>query len=160
MSHEHITYEPIGVVHSEFTDPADVPKHTRRTVDMTGTVEVFEEYTEGLADIDGFSHVMVISHLHEVAEPVLRADPPFAENREPGIFATRGPRRPNPIGVSLVSLLQQTGGVLEVDDLDLIDGTPVLDIKPFAPKAGEFEGLEGGWIEAETDQSFERFRSG
>ena len=160
MASESIVYEPIGRVHSAFATPEDVPKHERETVDTTGTIEVFEEFADGLVDIEGFSHLLVISHLHRVDEPVLRADPPFAPGRRPGIFATRGPRRPNPIGVSFVRLRGRSGRTLTVEDLDLIDGTPVLDVKPFAPKAGEFEGLEGGWIEAETDQSFVAFRDG
>ena len=158
MTHDPVTYEPIGTVHSAFETPEDVPKHASDTVEMTGTVELCEEYAEGLAEIEGFSHLTLVTHLHGIDEPVMRCDPPFAEGVRPGIFATRGPRRPNPIGLSLVRLRGVDGATLTVDDLDLVDGTPVLDVKPFAPKPGELEGLRGGWIEETTDQDFSRFR--
>lgn len=153
-----VTYNPIGTVHSPFETPEQVPKHPSEVVDASGTVEICDAYVDGLASIEGFSHVLLVVHLHLAGEPTMRCDPPFVDDRRPGIFATRGPRRPNPIGVSPVQLTGVSDGVLTVEDLDLVDGTPVLDVKPFVPKPGSLEGLEGGWIEADTDQSFGQFR--
>lgn len=158
MATDEITYQPIGVVDSAFETPDDVPKHAAETVEMTGSVEIRPEYVEGLADLEGFTHLVLVTHLHQVDETVLRCDPPFAPEHRPGIFATRGPRRPNPIGVSIVRLVDVDGSTLTVAGLDLTDGTPVLDVKPFAPKPGEIEGLRGGWIEEATDQDFSAFR--
>ncbi len=150
---KQVCYHPIGTVHSPFRSPEAVPKNPESTVDATGAVEIDEKYTEGLAHIDGFSHIVLVTHLHEVDSPTKRCDPPFADVR-PGIFATRGPRRPNPIGLSIVELTGRDGATLSVSGLDLVDGTPVLDIKPFAPKAEQLANLRGGWLEAATDQEF------
>jgi tRNA-Thr(GGU) m(6)t(6)A37 methyltransferase TsaA len=150
---ESICYHPIGTVHSPFESPEDVPKSADSTVDATGTVEVNEDYADGFEHIDGFSHLVLVTHLHEVEQSTMRCNPPFADV-SPGIFATRGPRRPNPIGLSIVRLTGRHGTTLSVDGLDLVDGTPVLDIKPFAPKAGELVDIRGGWLEAATDQEF------
>lgn len=158
MKTDEITYRPIGTVESAFETPDDVPKHAAETVEMTGSVEIRPEFAEGLAELDGFTHLVLVTHLHQVDETVMRCDPPFAPELRPGIFATRGPRRPNPIGVSIVRLVEVDGSTLRVAGLDLTDGTPVLDVKPFAPKPGEIEGLRGGWIEEVTEQDFSNFR--
>jgi tRNA (Thr-GGU) A37 N-methylase len=109
---------------------------------------------------------LLVTHLHLAADPTMRREPPFADDVGPGIFATRGPRRPNPIGISRVRLTDVSAAVLsvedrrpvdQVEDRDLVDGTPVLDVKPFAPKPEELEGLGG--IERETDTSYALFRS-
>lgn len=156
MPAQEICYDPIGTVHSPFETPEDVPKNPETTADATGTVELDPAYTDGLAHIDGFSHLVLVTHLHLVDEAVMRCAPPFAEV-EPGIFATRGPRRPNPIGLSIVRLTDRDGPELTVANLDLVDGTPLLDLKPFAPKADELAGLRGGWIEEATGQAFDDF---
>ncbi|WP_254533292.1 tRNA (N6-threonylcarbamoyladenosine(37)-N6)-methyltransferase TrmO [Natrinema gelatinilyticum] len=151
MFRKEICYDPIGVVHSPYESPADIPKHASAAVDASGTVELDEKYGDGLAEIDGFSHIVLVTHLHLVEDAAMTCDPPFADV-EPGIFATRGPRRPNPIGLSIVRLTSRDDTVLSVESLDLVNGTPVLDVKPFAPKADALTGLRGGWIEDYTDQ--------
>jgi tRNA-Thr(GGU) m(6)t(6)A37 methyltransferase TsaA len=148
-----ICYEPIGTIHSPFEAPEDVPKSADSSVDAAGTVLLEDAYAEGLEQIDGFSHIVLVTHLHQVDDATMRCEPPFADVR-PGIFATRGPRRPNPIGLSIVELTGRDGATLSVNGLDLVDGTPVLDIKPFAPKAEELADISGGWLEAATDQEF------
>lgn len=150
---ESVCYHPLGTVHSPFESPEEVPKHPDSAVDATGTVEIDEAYVEGFEHIDGFSHIVLVTHLHEAENPTMRCDPPFADV-SPGIFATRGPSRPNPIGLSIVELTGRDGATLSVSGLDLIDGTPVLDIKPFAPKAEQLADIRGGWLEAATDQEF------
>lgn len=142
-----VLYHPIGVVRSPFDTPADVPIESTLSVEAAGRIELDEEYREGLTSLDGFSHIAVIAHLHLVDEYTLRTSPPFVDGIHPGIFATRGPKRPNPIGLSVVQLTGITELVLNVEGIDLVDGTPVLDIKPHYPKPDEIHGLRGGWIE-------------
>lgn len=154
-----ITFRTIGTVRTPFETPSDVPKCVSENVDATGSVEVCEEYTEGLTLLDGFSHVALVTYLDRVSEPTLRCNPPFAPDVRPGIFATRGPRRPNPIGYSIVRLRDVSGSTLHVDGVDLVDGTPLLDIKPHVPKQTRFEGFRGGWLESHTDQSFDDLRA-
>lgn len=149
---DDITYRPIGTVRSPYENPEDVPLSPDTAADATGTVEIDEQYAAGLVGLDGFSHVVLLTHLHRVDDYVLRTDPPFAEGARPGIFATRGPRRPNPIGLSIVRLRDVDGTVLHVEGVDLVDGTPLLDIKPFAPKPGEAEDVERGWIDEHLEQ--------
>lgn len=153
MAGETVTYTPIGAVSSPFETAEDVPRCVTESVDASGTVEIDDPYAEGLALLEGFSHIMLVTHLHEVEDERMRCAPPFADVR-PGIFATRGPSRPNPIGLSIVRLTGREGTTLSVDGLDLVDGTHVLDVKPFAPKADELRDLDGGWIEEHTDQDF------
>lgn len=144
---EEIRYEPIGEVRSPFETPEDVPVNPTGPTDASGTVELAPEYEEGLTDIEGFSHVVVLAHLHRVEGYALQASPPFAPGANPGIFATSGPRRPNPIAQSVLRLRDVDGVTLSVDWLDLVDGTPVLDVKPHAPKPHECKDIRIGWLE-------------
>lgn len=147
-----IVYHPIGIVRSPFESPDDVPVEPNRSLETAGTIEIYEEYEEGLTGLDGFSHIVVVAHLHLIDEYTLCTSPPFVEGFQPGIFATRGPRRPNPIGITIVRLITVDSVVLNVAGLDFVDGTPVLDIKPFYPKPDEWADLRGGWIEEHLDQ--------
>lgn len=153
-----ITYQAIGTARTPFESPEAVPKRMSDRVDATGRIEVYEEFSEGLELLDGFSHVVLLSHLDRVTEPTLRCDPPFAPGVHPGIFATRGPRRPNPIGCSVVRLCDVERTTLHVEGIDLADRTPILDIKPYAPKQTRFTAFRAGWLEAHTDQSFDHLR--
>lgn len=153
-----ITYRAIGTVRTPFESPEDVPKCGSESVEAAGRVELCEEYAEGLTLLDGFSHVALLTHLDRVTEPTMRCDPPFAPGVRPGIFATRGPRRPNPIGYSIVRLRDVDGTTLHVEEVDLVDGTPLLDVKPHAPKRARYEGFRAGWLEEHTDQSFDDLR--
>ena len=146
---EPVTYDPIGVVESPFGAPEDVPRPGTEQVDATGTLVVDEAYEPGLAGLEGFSHVIVLSHLHEVGDVRLQVRPMGGE--PVGIFATSGPPRPNPIGHSVLRLDGISGTRLSVGNLDLIDGTPILDIKPYAPKGPPSEDLEIGWMADLTD---------
>jgi tRNA-Thr(GGU) m(6)t(6)A37 methyltransferase TsaA len=130
---EPVVYHPIGVVRSPFDAPQDVPCESSRSVDATGRVELDEKYQEGLTLFDGFSHIVIVAHLHLIEGYTLRTSPPFVEGVHPGIFATRGPKRPNPIAITVVRLAEITDAVLHVGGLDLVDGTPALDIKPHYP---------------------------
>jgi len=156
-----IDYRPIGIVHSPFTEQEGTPIQPSRADGARGAVEIVPEYAEGLSDLDGFSHIYLLCHLHRSSGFRLKVVP-YLDTVERGLFATRAPRRPNPIGLSVVRLVGIDGPTLTVENIDLLDGTPVLDIKPFV---GEFDNLEDvrtGWLEhvrarrATADDRFSR----
>jgi formylmethanofuran dehydrogenase subunit E len=147
---DSVEYEPIGHVESPFDAPEDVPRPAADTVEASGTVVLEDRFEAGLYRLEEFSHVMVVAHLHESSAVRLRVRPGGATG-EVGIFATSGPARPNPIGVSVLSLDGVTGSRLAVSELDLVDGTPVLDVKPYAPKDAHLSGLRRGWMEDATE---------
>lgn len=146
QSQREVCYDPIGVVRGPVTDPGEVPRPSDETVDARGRIELDASLEQGLAGLSGFSHVLVLAHLHEVEGYDLTCSPPFADV-EPGVFATRSPRRPNPIAASILRLDAVEETTLRVRDLDLVDGTPVLDVKPFAPKPEEIADIRAGWLE-------------
>jgi tRNA (adenine37-N6)-methyltransferase len=156
-----VEYTPIGVIHSPFTALAQMPIQPRNNASTSGTLEIFPEYTEGLRDLDGFSHIILLYHLHKVGKPRMLVTP-FLDSQPHGVFATRAPVRPNPIGLSLVQLIRIEGSLLRVDGLDILDGTPLLDIKPYIPSFDERSEHRIGWLEgvdsnASTTLSDERF---
>ena len=148
MSEEKTTieYRPIGTIHSPFTKPKDMPIQPSRGRDITGTIIVDAQYAAGLQDLDGFSHIILLYHLHRAKPHRLRVIP-FLDDQLRGVFATRAPSRPNPIGLSVVRLTGVKGNVLSICDLDIIDGTPVLDIKPYFPEFDAGEDIRTGWLE-------------
>jgi formylmethanofuran dehydrogenase subunit E len=138
-------FAPIGRIDSPFERPGDVDHDL---VDETeGTIVVDEEYAAGLDGLEGFSHIVILAHLDQIDDYHLRARPPHVEDVEVGVFATRSPHRPNPIAQTVVELLERDGNRLHVRGLDLVDGTPVLDIKPYVPTVSEDEGLALGWLD-------------
>ncbi|MBW1842572.1 MAG: tRNA (N6-threonylcarbamoyladenosine(37)-N6)-methyltransferase TrmO [Deltaproteobacteria bacterium] len=146
-----IEYHSIGVVHSPFTQLKGMPIQPSGAKGIAGTVDVFPEFREGLKDLDGFSHIILLYHFHMVTERRLQVVP-FLDTELRGLFATRAPVRPNPIGLTVVRLKGIQDGVLSVLDLDILDGTPVLDIKPYV---AEFDGrtaVNMGWLENSLKQ--------
>jgi len=138
--------EPIGVVHGPSLGQAGAPVQPAFAgPEDVGVVEVFEPFAGGLADLEGFERIWVISWLHR-AGPVRLQVVPYRDRQERGLFATRAPSRPNPIGISPVRLLLREGRLLHVADLDLLDGTPVLDLKPYAPTFDAFPESREGWL--------------
>ncbi|RLM94799.1 tRNA (N6-threonylcarbamoyladenosine(37)-N6)-methyltransferase TrmO [Halobellus sp. Atlit-38R] len=138
-------FAPIGRIDSPFERPGDVDHDL---VDETeGTIVVDEKYAAGLDGLEGFSHIVILAHLDQIDDYHLRARPPHVEAVEVGVFATRSPHRPNPIAQTVVELLERDGNRLHVRGLDLVDGTPVLDIKPYVPTVSEDEGLALGWLD-------------
>lgn len=135
----------IGRVKSAYHDPKDVPKGLGAKHEAEGTLEILPEFEAGLADIEGFSHLYVIWVFHRSQGFELTAAPP-SDNRPHGVFATRSPKRPNPIGLSVVELLRREGTRLHVRGLDMLDGTPILDIKPYLSSIAQ-EKLRRGWLE-------------
>jgi tRNA-Thr(GGU) m(6)t(6)A37 methyltransferase TsaA len=140
---------PIGVVRSPFTDRAQIPMGPGARHDAEGTLEVRPGLEAGLTDIEGFSHLYVIWVFHKADRSELLGTPP-TDDRPHGVFATRAPYRPNPIGLTVVRLLGREGNRLRVRGLDMLDGTPILDIKPYLSSVPEAE-LKRGWLaEAEA----------
>jgi len=139
-------FRPIGYVHSAHTDPKETPIQPVYTDGTRARVEVLPEYEAGLRDLEGFSHIYLIYYFHR-AKPAQLILKPYLEDVERGIFATRAPHRPNPIGFSLVRLIERQGSILIVEDVDILDGTPLLDIKPFVPRFDYREDVRVGWQE-------------
>ena len=143
---DEIKYQPIGVIHSPFKEPKGTPIQPAGAKGIRGTVEVFPEYAKGLKDVDGFSHLILIYHFHLSQGSSLEAKP-YMNNQARGVFAMRGPNRPNPIGISVVRLDRIEGNTLHIQDVDIVDGTPLLDIKPYVPEFDIREVEKIGWLE-------------
>jgi len=141
-----IALKPIGVVRTPFTKPEGMPIQPAGAAGVRGTVEVFEEYHAGLKDLDGFSHIILLYHFHRSRGFNLQVVP-FMDTRPRGLFATRAPKRPNAIGLSVVQLDRIESGVLHVRNVDILDGTPLLDIKPYVPEFDSHGDVRTGWIE-------------
>jgi tRNA-Thr(GGU) m(6)t(6)A37 methyltransferase TsaA len=141
-----ITFRPIGFIHSPFTDLSEMPIQPVGEASARGTAEVFPKFAEGLKDLDGFSHIIFVYHLHKVVRTDLTVTP-FLDSEPHGIFATRAPTRPNPIGISVVRLLGIEENLLYLANLDVLDGTPLLDIKPYVPDFDAPEETCIGWLE-------------
>ena len=142
---DEVQYSPIGVVHSPLAPDEHTPPRRLDRRGLEGTVEVFPQYAEGLRDLAGFSHVVLLCHLHLSSGFSLSVMPP-GETVTHGVFATRSPRRPNPISLTVVRLLRTEGALLHVADLDLVDGTPVLDIKPYFTSIYNGDEVRTGWM--------------
>jgi tRNA (adenine37-N6)-methyltransferase len=142
---DEVLYRPIGVVHSPFGELAGMPLQSVAADDIEGTIEIEPEFAPGLQDIEGFSHLFVVSHLHR-GKPGGLVVQPFLDDTPRGVFSTRSPRHPNPIGLSIVRLLSVTGGTLQVAGIDLVDGTPVLDLKPYVPPFDHVAAERIGWF--------------
>jgi tRNA-Thr(GGU) m(6)t(6)A37 methyltransferase TsaA len=146
-----ICYRPVGVVRSPFTDLKGMPLQSVAAAEVRGQIEICPEFVPGLRDLDGFSHLHIVTHLHRGAPGGLEVVP-FLDDTVRGVFATRSPRHPNPIGLSVVRLLAVAGGTLEVSGLDLLDRTPVLDIKPYVPAFDSLAAERTGWLQEKTER--------
>jgi len=141
-----IQYRPVGVIYSPFEAPEGTPIQPAGARGVAGTVEVFPEYAEGLKDVEGFSHIVLVYHFHLSRKSSLTVKP-YLDSHLRGVFATRSPSRPNPIGISIVRLIRVEGCILHVQDLDIVNGTPLLDIKPYVPEFDLNEPVRIGWLE-------------
>jgi tRNA-Thr(GGU) m(6)t(6)A37 methyltransferase TsaA len=147
-----IRFNPIGIIHTPFIEQKGTPIQPHRGRGVQGTVEIFPQYADGLADLDGFSHIYLIFNLHRSEGFNLKVIP-YLDDTERGVFATRAPRRPNPIGLSIVRLRRIEGAILYIEDLDILDGTPLLDIKPYVPHFDEDEEFRIGWLEGRSHRA-------
>ncbi|MFA5322416.1 MAG: tRNA (N6-threonylcarbamoyladenosine(37)-N6)-methyltransferase TrmO [Smithella sp.] len=150
MNIGEILYWTIGIIHSEHTIAEETPIQPVYAKGCKGYVELLPEFVDGLRDLSDFSHIYLIYHFHKSREVKLILKP-FLQDVERGIFSTRAPFRPNPIGLSVVELLGIEGNILHLDGVDILDGTPLLDIKPYTAKFDLYDVKKNGWQD-EVDQ--------
>ena len=136
----------IGVIHTPHKDPKGTPIQPIGALDIEGIIELQPKYLKGLKDLDGFSHIILLYHFHKSKQYNLQVKP-YMDQEKRGLFATRYPARPNPIGLSVVRLSKIIGNRLYILDVDMLDGTPLLDIKPFIPEIDNRENARIGWLE-------------
>jgi tRNA-Thr(GGU) m(6)t(6)A37 methyltransferase TsaA len=141
-----VTFAPIGVVRTPFATHEGMPIQTVAAQGVRGRIELDPAYVPALADLDGFSHLHLITYLHRTGAASLRVTP-YLDTTERGVFATRSPKRPNPIGLSIVRLVRIEGTVIHIEEVDLLDGTPLLDIKPYVPPFDDRQDARYGWFE-------------
>ena len=154
-----VSYQPIGIIHSPFEGVEKVPIQPAAARGVRGTVEVMPEFVAGLQDLHGFSHIILLYHFHRVRQVNLTVVP-FMDDEPRGVFATRAPSRPNPIGLSIVRLLGIEGNLLQIENVDIVDGTPLLDIKPYVPSFDHNDAERIGWLEATGDRVKEQKSDG
>ena len=135
--------KPIGIIHSPFSDKKQTPIQPTRS-DATGSVEVFLEFADGLRDLEGFSHIILLYVFHQSDKYTLLVTP-FLDDKQHGLFTTRYPCRPNPIGISIVRLLSCQNNILSIHGVDVLEGTPLLDIKPYVPDFDVRTEVKTGW---------------
>lgn len=142
---EPVIFRPIGIIRTPFADTAGMPIQATAAIGIAGRIELDPDLAAGLVDLDGFSHITLLYHLHRITAPRLTVTP-FLDDQPHGIFATRSPARPNAIGLSIVRLLAIRGSTIEVEDVDMVDGTPLLDIKPYVPEFDQRDDVRIGWF--------------
>ncbi len=140
-----IIYKSIGIIHSQFNTLSGMPIQPSAAPGIKGTVEVFSDYAAGLKDIEGFSHIILLYHFH-LSDGYQLEVIPFLDNKKHGIFATRAPRRPNQIGLSVVKLNEIENNILHIEKVDVVNDTPLLDIKPYVPEFDKMEDIQIGWL--------------
>ncbi|MFD1562124.1 tRNA (N6-threonylcarbamoyladenosine(37)-N6)-methyltransferase TrmO [Haloarchaeobius amylolyticus] len=162
MPEDQFNYEPIGMIRTPFESPDGMPIQPVGEAATEGTVEIEESYTDGLRDLDGFTHCILLYHFHASGDAAPLQVEPFLDDEQRGVFATRAPQRPNPIGLSVVEIVSVTDHEVTVSGIDVIDRTPLLDIKPFVPNFDVPPDADTGWLNAskstiQSKQADERF---
>jgi tRNA-Thr(GGU) m(6)t(6)A37 methyltransferase TsaA len=147
-----ITLSPIGTIHTPFTSLEGMPIQPSGAKGVEGKILVKKEFEEGLRDLAGFSHLILLYHFHRSKGYTLLVKP-FLDTVQRGLFSTRAPRRPNPIGLSIVRLVKVEGFTLHLLDVDVLDGTPLLDIKPWVPEFDVRQQVRSGWLEETQKKS-------
>lgn len=150
-----LTLHPIGIIRSPHTVAEETPIQPVFAQGVAGRAEILPQFVAGLADLDGFSHIWLLHWFHQAGAPRLTVRP-YLQDAEHGVFATRAPTRPNPIGLSLVRLVRREGCVLHLEDVDVLDGTPLLDIKPYVPRFDYRANVRVGWLTTVDDETAER----
>ena len=149
---ESIQFKPIGVIHTPFPKPKGTPIQPSRSSHVKGWIDLLPEFISGLSDLDGFSHITLVYYFH-LSKGFDLAVKPFLDTRLRGLFSTRAPRRPNAIGLSVVRLVGMEDGVIQIEDVDMVDSTPLLDIKPFVPAFEDIDDYQLGWLEGKTQSA-------
>ena len=148
-----MVFMPIGYIYTPFKNIEGMPIQPAGARGVKGKIELYPELTDGLSDLDGFSHLILIYHFHSADESGLFVEP-YLDNKERGVFATRAPSRPNPVGLSIVKLTGIENSTLHIEDIDVLDNTPLIDIKPYIPDfdAVSFdESIKTGWYKKSLD---------
>ena len=156
---EIIQYRPIGIIHSPFKDRSGMPIQPLGAKGISGTIDLDAEYADGLNDLQGFSHIILIYDFHKSEGYSLQVKP-FLDDTPRGLFATRAPRRPNSIGISVVQLEKIEGTTIHISNVDILDGTPLLDIKPYVPNFDGAENIRTGWLEDKSMRATDKESDG
>jgi tRNA (adenine37-N6)-methyltransferase len=141
-----INFTPIGTIHTPFKTIANMPIQPSGAKGIQGTIEIKPEYVDGLKDLEGFSHIILLYHFHKSKKYTLEVTP-FLDSETHGVFATRAPNRPNPVGLSVVKLLKIDSNILHVEHIDILDKTPLIDIKPYVSEFDQPSSVRIGWLE-------------
>jgi tRNA-Thr(GGU) m(6)t(6)A37 methyltransferase TsaA len=141
-----INYKPIGTLYSPHKDIINMPIQPAEAEGVKGTISLKSRYVEGLKDLGSFSYIYVLYHFHQAGKAQLTVSP-FMDSNSHGIFATRAPCRPNPIGLSVIKLNNIVGNLLQVENVDILNGTPILDIKPYVPDFDQIQVAKNGWLD-------------
>ena len=155
---ETIMIKPIGVIHTPHHDIKNMPIQPIAAAGVHGYIELLPEYAEGLKDLEGFSHITLLYHFHKITGYELLVTP-FMDTEKRGIFSCKAPKRPNAIGTSTVRLLGIEGNIIHVEQVDMLNGTPLIDIKPFYPRYDNRDNVKIGWLEKNKDLPLEKLRS-
>jgi len=148
---DQIIFRPIGIIHSPFKEAQKMPIQPAAAKGVEGTIDIKPEFENGLKDLDGFSHVILLYHLH-LSKGFSLEVVPFLDDKLRGVFATRAPRRPNAIGLSIVRLVDIEKNRLYIQNIDVADGTPLLDIKPYVPEFDDQKAERIGWLSDKIDK--------
>jgi tRNA-Thr(GGU) m(6)t(6)A37 methyltransferase TsaA len=149
---EEIRYRPIGIIRSPYKETEGTPIQPTGAKAVGGTVELLPDCVEGLKDLDGFSHIILIYHFH-LSKGYSLTVKPFLDDTPRGLFSTRAPKRPNAIGLSVVRLVKIEGATLYIEDVDIVDSTPLLDIKPYVPEFDSREAERTGWLNGKAKRA-------
>jgi len=155
---ENIIIHPIGTIHTPHIDVKNMPIQPIAAEGLKGYIELLPEFVNGLKDLEGFSHITLLYRFHKIEGYELLVTP-FMDTEKHGIFATKAPKRPNAIGLSTVKLLAIEGNILHIEQVDMLDGTPLIDIKPFYPRYDNRENVIIGWLEKNRNLPIEQLRS-
>lgn len=158
MKSKQLTINPIGIIHTPFNNINGMPIQPLAAKGVLGYIELFSEYIEGLTDLEGFSHITLLYHLHKINGYDLITKP-FMDTKEHGIFATKSPKRPNAIGLSTVKLLEIENNIIHIEMVDMLDESPLIDIKPFFAKFDNRRNTKAGWLDNQDNIPIKRLRS-
>jgi tRNA (adenine37-N6)-methyltransferase len=155
---EPIIINPIGVIRTPHTDIKNMPIQPIAAEGIKGYIELLPEYVAGLKDMEGFSHITLVYRFHKIVGFELEVIP-FMDTEKRGIFSCKAPKRPNAIGISTVKLIAIGGNIIHIEQVDMLDGTPLIDIKPFYPRYDNRENVTIGWLEKNKDLPLEKLRA-
>ncbi|MDX2431880.1 MAG: tRNA (N6-threonylcarbamoyladenosine(37)-N6)-methyltransferase TrmO [Bacteroides sp.] len=149
---------PIGVIHTPFKEVKNMPIQPLAADGIKGYIELLPEFVPGLKDLEGFSHITLLYRFHKIVGYELEVIP-FMDTENRGIFSCKAPKRPNALGISTVKLISIEGNIIHIEQVDMLDGTPLIDIKPFYPMYDNRENVRTGWLEKSGDLAFAKIHS-